>query len=286
AMRITHVSSGLTTTQAWTSAPASAALCASADSDPNGRRTPRARPPAAAAVPTMKLRREKFASFMSRLLSAGRHMHRRADALIGAAPTDVGHRVVDVPVGRFWLLPQEGRRSHDLPRLAVAALWHVDRRPGLLHGVRAGGRQAFDGDDPVRGLHAADGEDAGPRQLAVDVHRAGAALRDAATILGACQADLLTDDPEQRRVRLHLHITDSAIDVELRHGPPPGAILTDSAAPRGGCALEAFGQESLAASAACAVHPTDTRFLMASSFTVRRSAKGCSRRAKRLAIMY
>src|SRR5438093_6210214 len=115
AMRITHVSSALTTTQAWTSAPASAALCASAESDPNGRRTPMARPPAAAAVPTMKLRREKFASFMSRLLPAGRHVYRGADALIGAAPTDVGHGVVDVPVGRLGLLPQKGRRSYDLP---------------------------------------------------------------------------------------------------------------------------------------------------------------------------
>src|SRR2546426_10608063 len=122
AMRITQVSFGLTTTQAWTSLPASAAFCASADPDPNGRRTPMARPPAAAAVPTMKLRREKFrasvlalSSFMSRLLPAGRHVYRRADALIGAAPTDVGHGVVDIPVGRFGLLPQEGRRCHDLP---------------------------------------------------------------------------------------------------------------------------------------------------------------------------
>src|SRR6266446_9954741 len=221
AMRITQVSSGLTTTQAWTSAPASAALCASADPDPNGGRTPMARPPAAAAVPTMKLRREKFSFFMSRLLPAGRHVYRRANALIGAAPADVGHHVVDVPVGRFGLLPQEGRRGHDLPGLAVAALRHVELRPGLLHGMGAGGRQAFDGDDPIRRLHAADGDHAGAHQLAVDVDGAGAALRDATTILGARQADLLADDPEQRRSGLHLHVTDSAIDVELRHGPLP-----------------------------------------------------------------
>src|SRR6266850_1495214 len=221
AMRITQVSSGLTTTQASISAPASAAPCASADPDPNGRRTPMARPPAAAAVPTMKLRREKFLFFMSRLLLAGRDVHRRANALIGAAPADVGHRVVDVPVGRFGLLAQEGRGGHDLPRLAVAALRHVDRRPRLLDGVRAGGRQAFDGDDLVRRFHAADGKDAGAHERSVDVHGASAALRDAATILGARQADLLTDDPEQRGIGLYLHVTDAAIDAELRHGPLP-----------------------------------------------------------------
>src|SRR5882762_10165522 len=222
AMRITQVSSGLTTTQAWTSAPASAALRASADLDSNGRRIPTARPPPAAAVPMMKLRRERlrtpalcFSCCMSRLLPAGRHVHRRANALIGAAPADVGHRVVDVPVGRFGLLPQEGRRGHDLARLAVAALRHVELRPGLLHGMGAGGRQAFDGDDPIRRLHAADGDHAGTHQLAVDVDGAGTALRDATTILGARQADLLADDPEQRRSGLHLHVTDAAIDVEL-----------------------------------------------------------------------
>src|SRR5580765_2838954 len=221
AMRITHVSSGLTTTQAWTSAPASAALCASADPDPNGRRTPMARPAVAAAVPTMKLRREKFAFFMSRLLPAGRYVHRRANALIGAAPADVGHRVVDVPVGRFGLLPQEGRRSHDLPGLAVTTLWDVELRPCLLHGMRAGGRQAFDGNDLVRRLHAGNGQDTRAHELSVDVHGAGAALRDAAPILGARQADLLTDDPEQRGISLYLHVTDAAVDVELRHGPLP-----------------------------------------------------------------
>ena len=43
--------------------------------------------------------------------------------------------------------------------------------------------------------------------LAVDVDRAGAALRDAAAVLGAGQADLLADDPQQRRIVLHLHVT-------------------------------------------------------------------------------
>src|SRR5262245_11372443 len=152
AMRITQVSSGLTTTHASTSAPASAAPWASAEPDPDGRRTARARPPAATVVPTMNDRRESLGPaavfFMSRLLSSG-HVHRRADALIGAAPADVGHGVVDVLVGRSRLLREKRRGGHDLPGLAVPALRHVERRPRFLYGVRAGGGQTFDGDDLV-----------------------------------------------------------------------------------------------------------------------------------------
>src|SRR2546427_9276478 len=232
AMRITQVSSGLTTTHAPTSAPVEP--CACADPDPNGGRTPRARPPAAAVVPTMNDRRERLGpaalvlvSFMSCLLSSGL-VHRRADALIGPAPADVGHGIVDVPVGRSRLPRQERRRRHDLPGLAVAALRHIELRPGLLHGVRAIGGQAFDRDDLVRGLHASDRQDARAHQLAVEVHRAGAALGDPAAVLGARQPDLLADDPEERSVGFHLYVTDLAVDVELCHGRPPGAIVADS----------------------------------------------------------
>src|SRR4030095_14272315 len=98
AMRMTQVSSGFTTTQALISAPAAGALWASAGPAPSGRRTPMARPPPAAADPTRKARRD---SFISGPLLAGGHVHGRADALIGAATADIGHRVVDVPVGRL-----------------------------------------------------------------------------------------------------------------------------------------------------------------------------------------
>src|SRR5262249_3785537 len=196
AMRITPVSSGLTTTHALISAPAAGALCASAVPGPAGTRIPMARPPLTAAVVTMKLRREKRVSFMSRLLPAGRHVYRSPDPRIRTAATDVGHRVIDVLIGRLRLSLDQRCRGHDLTGLAVTALRHVHRRPGLLHGVGAVRRQAFDGDDPVRGLHAADGEDAGADDLVVDVHRAGAALRDPAAVLGTGQADLLAGDPE------------------------------------------------------------------------------------------
>src|SRR3989441_5940029 len=110
AMRITQVSSGLISTQALTSVPAS---CASAGGKPKGRWKPSARPPPAAAEPTMNVRRESlvrvfFTADLRALAklegglggldraAAGRprrQVHGRPDALIGSAPADVGHRL-------------------------------------------------------------------------------------------------------------------------------------------------------------------------------------------------
>jgi hypothetical protein len=45
---------------------------------------------------------------------------------------------------------------HDLTRLAVAALRHLVFDPGLLHSVRVGGAQAFDGGDLCIGSHVFD----------------------------------------------------------------------------------------------------------------------------------
>src|SRR5580765_3435636 len=220
AMRMTHVSSGFTTTQALISAPASAVFAAAVPA-PRGRRMPMARPPLAAAVPTMKARRE---SFMSGPLLAGGHVDGRPDALIGPASADVGHGVVDVLIRRLGVALQQGRRGHDLPGLAIAALRNVEHRPGFLDWMRAGRRQAFDGDDLVGGLHGRDGDGAGAHQPAVEMDRAGAALRHTAAILRPRQADLFANGPQQRRVGLDLHVTNAAIDVELCHGRPPGRI--------------------------------------------------------------
>src|SRR5262245_60748960 len=221
AMRITHVSSAFTTTHAEISVPAAAVPAASAARDPSGVRTPSARLPPATAVLTRKARRD---SAMSGPLLTGGDVHGCSDALICPAPADIGHGVVDVLVGRRGVSRQQGRGGHDLPGLAIATLWHVQCRPGLLHRVRTGRRQTFDRDDLVGGFHAPDGDRAGARERAVDVHRAGAALRDAAAVLGAGQAHLLADHPQERRVGFHLHVTRPAIDVQLRHALPPLAV--------------------------------------------------------------
>src|SRR4051812_11418958 len=109
-MRMTQVSSGriATHTLTWVAAAGPReyiAVCAPAI----GTRMPSASPPPAAAEPITKRRRERLVFSMAspsglrRGLAAGacvlgRAMHRGADALVGAAAADVGHRGIDVGV--------------------------------------------------------------------------------------------------------------------------------------------------------------------------------------------
>src|SRR5215831_987112 len=150
----------------------------------------------------------------------GRHVHGSPDALIGPASTDVGHGLVDVSVGRLRHALEQCRGSHDLSRLAIAALRHVDGRPGLLYWMRPVGRESLDGDDPIGCFDVPDADGAGALHFVVDVHGAGAALGDAAAIFRAGEADLLADDPQEGRVGLYLHVTYTSIDVELCHERP------------------------------------------------------------------
>ena len=87
-----------------------------------------------------------------------------------------------------------------------------------MHRMRCAGRQPLDGDDHVGGLDVAHGNRTGALHLAVDVDRAGAALGDTAAVFGAGQADLLPDDPQQRRVGLDRNIAHGSVDIQLCHG--------------------------------------------------------------------
>src|SRR5712691_9064174 len=161
AMRTTQVLSGLTATQMLISVPA--AVAASAD-PMNGSLNPSANPPPAAAELTMNLRRERLVArvvfFMVAPLGLldhlGRQVHARADALVGAAAADVGHRRVDIGVARLRAFPEQRSGRHDLPGLAFVALRHVERRPGPLHPLRARRGKPSAGDAPVPGLEVAD----------------------------------------------------------------------------------------------------------------------------------
>src|SRR5438270_7442715 len=103
AIRITTVSSGLITTQAFTSGEPSAARTMSGP--PNGMFMESASPPPAAALDARKARRFIFGTkFMAAPLRAGRcGVDRRAHLLEGPTATDVSDRLVDVLVGRLRL---------------------------------------------------------------------------------------------------------------------------------------------------------------------------------------
>src|SRR3989442_6172831 len=194
ATRITTVSSGRMTTQAVISGEPS---CARTTLAPNGIFRPRANPAPTAAEPMMKERRATFGVLViiASPLCLRRGVNGLAHLLKRAAAADVGDSCVDVGIGWLRLVLQERRHRHDHPGLAVAALGHVVVDPRFLHLVQhAAVRQAlYRGDAPAFGR--GDREHAGADRLAVEVHRAGAAHRDAAAVLGAGEADLLPDSP-------------------------------------------------------------------------------------------
>src|SRR3989442_11737508 len=105
-----------------------------------------------------------------------RAMDGGADPLIGAAAADVRHRGVDIGVARAAVLGEQCRGSHDLPRLAVAALRHVLRDPGPLHPVAAARRQTLDRGDALP-RRRRDGHHAASHRRALDKASAGGALR-------------------------------------------------------------------------------------------------------------
>src|SRR5207244_13442936 len=111
--------------------------------------------------------------------------------------------------------------AHDHSRLAVAALRRVEFLPRDLDRMVAIRRDAFDRIDPFadsRGRLDAAGSD----RLTIDMHRARAALPDAATELGACQPDMIADHPQQWRLRVGIDGMPCSIHVQIeRHALPP-----------------------------------------------------------------
>src|SRR3989441_3806938 len=180
-----------------------------------GRWKPMTRPAPATPAASRNSRPLICAALMSRSLRGA--MDGGADALVGAAATDVGHGRVDIGVRGMRILREQRRGGHDLPRLAVAALRHVLRDPCLLHRVRAVLGQAFDGGHALAG-DGRHGQHAGARRDAVQVDGAGAALGDAAAELGAGEPERVTQHPQERRVGSDVDRFALAVDGEADRG--------------------------------------------------------------------
>src|SRR5881296_275784 len=163
-----------------------------------GRWNPMTSPAPAAPVVSRNSRRVMPAdALMSR--SLGGAVDGGANPLIGAAAADVGHRGVDIRVARVRILRQQRGRGHDLSRLAIAALRHVFLDPRPLHGVCAVLRETLDGGHALAG-HGRHRQHARARGGALQVDGTGAALRDAAAELGACEAERVAQHPKERGV--------------------------------------------------------------------------------------
>src|ERR1700731_4461382 len=142
---------------------------------------------------------------------------RDMDALITAASTDVAvHGLVDLLVGRRRRLCQQRRRLHDLAGLAVAALRHADIAPGDLDGMLALGVEPLDGHDRLAG-DVRHRDAAGAHRLTVEMNRAGAAQRDAATELRPGQAELVAQVPHERHRRVAVEAARLSIHTYADH---------------------------------------------------------------------
>src|SRR2546430_605818 len=78
----------------------------------------------------------------------------------------------------------------------------------LMRGAEAGERH------PLAVPHRRNRRHAGADRLAVEMHRAGAALREAAAEMGVVKADVVTQRVKQRHVRIGIDRMVFAVDVE------------------------------------------------------------------------
>src|ERR1700730_8375262 len=155
------------------------------------------------------------------------------DAQIGPAAADVArHGGIDVGVGRMRVACQQRRSGHDLARLAVAALHHLPVEPGLLdfpaHRGRADRLDCLD----FGGANTVDRSDTGTSGDAVNVYSASAAERLAAAELRARHAQQVAQDPEERRVAVHIDAVCGPVDFDSKgHGALSLLLLTASDVP-------------------------------------------------------
>src|SRR5579863_7448345 len=205
AMRITTVSSGRITTQAFTSGEPSAAR--TTVGPPKGMSRPSARPEPSAALPMTKARRLNVGMwFMMASSNVRDGVNRLAHLFEGAAAADIGDGVVDVLVGRLRLVLEKGGHRHDHAALAIPALRDIVGDPGLLNLMQGAiaGQPLNGGDLLADGL--ADQDAAGTLRDSVNMDGTGAALCNATTVFRTRQADILPDSPKQRRIRLNIDV--------------------------------------------------------------------------------
>src|SRR5262249_40673269 len=102
-------------------------------------------------------------------------MNRFSNSRIGSAAAQItAHGLIDVRIGGICLAREQRSGRHNLPRLAVAALRHIDFDPSPLHRMTHIRRKAFDRLD-VLARNTRNGRAARSSRYSVDVYSACAA---------------------------------------------------------------------------------------------------------------
>src|SRR4030095_11199544 len=124
-------------------------------------------------------------------------------AVTGAATQVAREDIADVRHRWIRVLIQQPLGRHDHAGAAEAALERPFLLERFLNGMEAiGVREAFDGQH-VAPVHLPCEHQARVHEVAIDDDRAGAAIADVASELGARQIETLPEEPEERRLRRH-----------------------------------------------------------------------------------
>jgi hypothetical protein len=111
---------------------------------------------------------------------------------------------------------QGGERDRDAGQAVAALARVVGHERGLDRGAGGIGGQARGGGDGPRS-HVGQRQRARRDRAAVDQHSAGAALVDPAAVFRTAVAGIAPQGPQQRRVRIGLHLVADAVHLQ-RHG--------------------------------------------------------------------
>ena len=154
--------------------------------------------------------------------------HRLDDlAVAGAAAEHAGERVSTSASVGCGLRAQQRRRRHQHARRADAALRRAVREERACSADSLPLAQPFDGGDRAAFALAA-GDEAGADRLAVEQHRAGAAIAGVAADLGAGQAELVAQHGRQPRTAARRPTTGAPLTVKRSRRdavmPPPSRL--------------------------------------------------------------
>jgi|SRR6516225_7852874 hypothetical protein len=143
-------------------------------------------------------------------------MNGTSNAVIGSAAANVSREgVINVSVAWIMIPSEQDARSHDLAGLTIPALGHLLGDPGLLNWMTAIRREALNRRDLLAGGTRQQNL-AGSDCVAVENHRAGAALPDATAVLGAGEIEMIAQNPEQGCPRICIYRSLPSIHRQCR----------------------------------------------------------------------
>ena len=140
-----------------------------------------------------------------------------ANAGVGAAAAEIGLVAFNIGVAGSRKSLQQIHRRHNLARLAVTTLGDIFLDPGLLDRVQAVTGESLNRGD-LASVYTGNRRDTGALSPSPYVYSAGTAKPCTATELGAAEAGLVAQHPEQWSIDVAVEGKSLAIERELDHG--------------------------------------------------------------------